>query len=150
MYGSTVGEDSRIAWWDAVDYIGLSGWYRLTDKNNPTIEEIKAAWLDKGYLSFMESLSKKFDRPVIIKLGYEGKDGAGRYSSTYGMPLGPDLQEQADCYQAALQVLWGQPWLKGIYWWHWWVTQIGGTSDYSYTPFGKPAEDVLKSFYLSP
>ena len=147
-YSSILGEDAGIKWWDAVDYIGMQTFYALTDKDDPTVEELKAAWAERGYLSYMEALSKKVDKPLILKFGYESKDGANRYGATYVMALNLDLQEQADCYQAALEVLWGKPWLKGIFWWQWWVGQAGGPNDSGYTPYRKPAEEVLKKFYL--
>ena len=144
------GEEDRVGWWDAVDYIGMSPFYALTEKNDPTVGELKTAWTEKGYLALMENLSKQFNKPVIaMRMGYESKDGANRWPGTsYTMQLGLDLQEQADCYQAALEAMWGKPWLKGIFWWQWWVNQIGGPNDSGYTPVGKPAEAILKRFYL--
>ena len=53
-----------------------------------------------------------------------------------------DLQEQADCYQAALEALWDRPWLQGIFWWQWNAISTQWLED----PHGKPAEEVLKSF----
>ncbi len=59
-----------------------------------------------------------------------------------------DVREQADLYQAALEVLLGQPWMGGIFWWQWFANPaIGGLEDDGFTPFGKPAEQVLKTFY---
>jgi hypothetical protein len=64
-----------------------------------------------------------------------------------------DPQEQADCYQAALEVLWGKPWLRGIFWWQWFTNPneiaMIGDPEKSESPRGKPAEEVLKKFYLS-
>ena len=60
-----------------------------------------------------------------------------------------DLQEQADAYQAALEVLWGRPWLAGIFWWQWpAIPNSSGPGNTDFTPSGKPAEHVLRSFYL--
>ena len=147
---SSGGESLSIGWWDAVDYIGLSAFYPLSNIDDPTLAELKAAWSDRGWLAQMESLSREFDRPVtIMRIGYESKDGANRWPATsFTMQLSVDLQEQADCYKAALDALSGKTWLKGIFWWQWWVGQVGGPNDTSYTPHGKPAEDVLKKSYL--
>lgn len=146
------GEDARIKWWDALDYIGMQPYYSLTDKNNPTVEELKAAWTEKGYLALMENLSKQFNKPVIaIEFGYESKDGANRWPASYRREAPVDVQEQADCYQAALEVLWGKPWLTGIFWWQWFANPLiwpGGPNDKGFTPYGKPAEEVLKRYYL--
>ena len=146
-------ENKLIKWWDAVDYIGVNVYYPLTDKNDPTVAEIKAAWTEKGYIAHLESLSSRFNKPIIFtEFGYPSIDGANK------QPAGPagyltgktiDLQEQADCYQAALEVLWDRPWLKGIFWFQWWVTQTCGPNDVTMTPCGKPAEEVVKKYYLA-
>ena len=56
--------------------------------------------------------------------------------------------QQADCYQAALESVWDEPWFAGIYWWDWSAApSVGGPQDTGFTPFGKPAEQVLRSWY---
>ena len=151
-----MGEDVRIKWWDAVDYIGAGAYYPLTNKNNPTVAELKKAWTEKGYIDRLENLSKKFNKPVIIsEIGYLSADGTNTEPANFlkfaQAPV--DLQEQADCYQAAFEVLWGKPWLKGIFWFMWSsnpsIVRSGGPNDKSETPYGKPAEEVLKKYYLS-
>jgi hypothetical protein len=141
-------EDVGIAWWDAVDFIGIDAYYVLTDKTDPTLDELKAAWVDMGYVETMAGLAEKYDRPVLItEIGYRSADGTIKTPWDWDdLPL--DLQEQADAYQAAMDVMWGQPWLAGIYWWNWEVNpQKGGLEDKGYSPHGKPAEDVLRVYY---
>lgn len=153
-----LSEELMINWWDAVDYIGVHGYFSLTNSLNPTVEELKSAWIQKGYLSRFENLSQKFQRPIIVaEIGYLSADGTNIIPSMTAFhkkyPDAPlDLQEQADCYQSALEVFWGKPWLKGIFWWQWLANPVkwpGGPNDKSEFPYGKPAEEVLKQFYLS-
>jgi len=145
------GEEKRITWWDAVDYIGIQAYYKLTTKNDPTVEELKAAWTTNGHIALLEGLSSKFNKPIIFtEIGYVSMDGTNKVpaNNNYVPPI--DLQEQADCYQAALEALWGKPWLAGMFWWQWRAEPgLGGPNDISFNPYGKPAEDVLKRFYLS-
>jgi len=151
---SLTDEDLQIKWWDALDYIGVLGYFPLTNKNNPTVEELKIAWVEKGYVSRFEGLWQKFQKPIIIsEIGYGSVDGTNRspLNNLYeSLPL--DLQEQADCYQAALEVLWGRPWLKGIFWFQWPAIPVWWPPDRmikSSVPCGKPAEEIIKRFYLS-
>jgi len=142
----------QIKWWDAVDYIGVLGYFPLTQSNNPTVEELKSAWVNRGYLSRLEGLSQKFQRPIVIsEIGYGSVDGTNIFPLNYlkfaELPL--DLQEQADCYQATFEVLSGKPWLKGIFWWDWPAIFGGFLTAKEYTPLGKPAEEIIKQFYLS-
>ncbi|MBI2164861.1 MAG: hypothetical protein HYU29_00425 [Chloroflexi bacterium] len=142
------GEVKRIKWWDAVDYIAVDVWYPLTDKNDPTLAELKEAWIKRGYVADLENISRQFNRPFIIsEIGYQSRDrtntNPGDFQKFLQAP--EDLQEQADCYQAALEVLWGKPWLKGIFWWQWSATGANWPENLQ----GKPAEEVLKKFYLA-
>ncbi|MFH1031743.1 MAG: hypothetical protein V1767_04180 [Chloroflexota bacterium] len=147
------GEEKRITWWDAVDYIGIQGYYKLTTKNDPTVEELKEAWVKNGHIALLEELSRRFNKPIIFtELGYVSKDGANKVPAYFKLEAPLDLQEQADCYQAAFEVLWGKPWLKGIFWWQWLANPVkwpGGPNDKGESPYGKPAEEVVKKFYLS-
>lgn len=149
-------EDQDVKWWDAVDYIGVLGYFPLTQSNNPTVEELKSAWVNRGYLSSLEDLSQKFQKPIIIsEIGYQSADGTNTYPANFPrLAQAPsDLQEQADCYQAALEVLWGKPWLAGIFWFQWFIRPnepgLIGNKDKNESPRGKPAEEVVKKFYLS-
>jgi hypothetical protein len=147
------GEEKRITWWDAVDYIGIQAYYKLTTKNDPTVKELKAAWVYNGHIALLEDLSRRFNKPIIFtELGYVSKDGANKVPAYFQLEAPLDLQEQADCYQAALEVLWGKPWLKGIFFWQWLANPVwwpGGLNDKGEFPYGKPAEEVVKKFYLS-
>ncbi|MBN1814209.1 MAG: hypothetical protein JXA14_20390 [Anaerolineae bacterium] len=141
-------EDVGIAWWDAVDMIGIDAYYVLTDKTDPTLDELKAAWTEKGYVETMASLAEKYDRPILLtEIGYRSADGTIKTPWDWDdLPL--DLEEQAHAYEAALAVLWDRPWLAGIYWWNWDVNpQKSGPEDKGYSPHGKPAEDVLRAYY---
>ena len=138
-----------------MDYIGVMAHYPLTNKNNPTVEELKSGWVERGWLTLLENLSNKYQKPIICsEIGFESTDGYNTdpvFSPKYlQAPL--DLQEQADCYQATFEVLWGKPWLKGIFWWQWFVNpnEPGAILDKNKneSPRGKPAEEVLKNFYL--
>ena len=54
------------------------------------------------------------------------------------------LQEQADFYQPAFEVLWGKLWLKGIFWYQYYVC----TPEWLESPQDRPAEEVIKKYYL--
>ena len=141
------GEEQRITWWDALDYIGVDAYYPLTDKNNPTVAELEAAW--EQPIAILETLHNRYKKPIILtEIGYRSVDGANRQPWEWGASGQVDGQEQADSYQAALQSLWGQPWLAGLYWWNWdTFPGQGGPGDTGFTPHNKPAEKVLQTYY---
>jgi hypothetical protein len=141
------GEETGIQWWDAVDYIGVDAYYPLTDKNDPTLIELKAAWVTPTLT--LENLSRQYNRPIIFtEIGYRSVDGANQHPWEWQTGSTVDLQEQADCYRAALETFWGKPWFRGIYWWYWSTDpDQGGPEDMDYTPHNKPAETVLRNYY---
>jgi hypothetical protein len=91
--------------------------------------------------------------PVIFtEIGYLSTDGTNQEPSNYqlqdDMQRKTDLQEQADCYEATFQAVWGKSWLYGMYWWYWQPNpDAGGSNNRDYTPQNKPAQGVLTHWY---
>ena len=141
------GEEMQITWWDAVDYIGVDAYYPLTDKNDPTPGELKAAW--EPYVAMLASLASTWNKPILVtEIGYTSQDGTNRYPARQQTESALDLQEQADAYQAAFESLYTQPWFAGIFWWVWTTDPFaGGPCDAGHTPREKPAENVLRTWY---
>ncbi len=143
------GEETAIKWWDALDYIGVDAYYKLSQKDRPSLSEIKAGW--QKYILVLERLSKKYGRPVILtEIGYRSIVGTSRIAGDWklgeGRPV--DLLEQANAYQAFFETVWGKPWLAGAYFWNWPADSAsGGPTDNNYTPYKKPAEQVLRLWY---
>jgi hypothetical protein len=144
------GEETGLTWWDAVDFIGVDAYYQLSDHTNPSVEELKAAWLP--YVEELASLATKWNKALILtEIGYRSLDGTAMYPWDYQVTGNVDLQEQADCYQAAFENFSDQPWFAGIFWWSWETDPFGGgPDDYGYTPQDKPAEDVLRAWFGGP
>jgi hypothetical protein len=147
LYG---GEETGLTWWDAVDYIGVDAYYELTKKNDPSLDELREAWIP--HVNTLANLSYAWNKPILLtEIGYRSLDGANRrpWDSSSAGPV--DLQEQADAYQAAFESLYGQPWLAGMYWWYWRTgSSQGGENNNDYTPHRKPAENVLCEWYYLP
>ena len=128
-YSCAIGGTSARAWsspnqitfWDALDYIGAEIYRGLTSKRDPTMEELKVG--AREILSdYIEPLCNEYSMPAIIpEMNYYSFDGVNMN------PLGPpgsrsvDHQEQADCYDAFLQVveetLSERSYLEGLFWW---------------------------------
>lgn len=141
------GEETSLPWWDAVDYIGVDAYYPLASKNNPALTELKAAW--QPHMATLASLVTKWQKPLLVtEIGYRSLDGTASRPWDWQAQGPVDLGEQADCYQAAFESLYQQPWLAGLFWWAWSPDPFeGGPGDNGYTPHDKPAEDVLRKWY---
>lgn len=141
------GEEVSIAWWDAVDYIGVDPYYPLTDKKDPTLEELKAGWRPRAEM--LAGLSATWGKPVLFtEIGYRSADGANRRPWEFGGGGVVDLEEQADAYRAIFESVYEQPWFAGLFWWAWGTNPFeGGPLDDGYTPHDKLAEDVVRQWY---
>ena len=149
-YAANHGSENDVTWWDAVDYIGVDAYYPLTNKNDPTVVELKAAW--QPYVASLEALAATWDKSIIFtEIGYRSKDGTNQRPWETELSGMVDLQEQADTYQAAFESVFNQPWIAGMYWWVWRTDPFqGGLCDDGRTPYDKPAEDVLRFWYGAP
>jgi hypothetical protein len=140
----------NVEWWDSLDYVGIEAYFSLTDKNDPTLEELKQAWSMRA--DAIEMWQSTVQKPVIFtEIGYRSGDGANRRPEDYQTRLNVDLQEQADCYEAAFQTLLGRSWFYGFYWWNWETRpNAGGTKNSGFTPQNKPAEETIRKWYALP
>jgi len=145
-------------WLRKLDYIGVSAYFELTSKNDPTIKELMDAWLTKGVsssssiVSELKNLYEKFERPTVFtEIGYRSVNGANKQLWNCGtIPNSDnryDPQEQADCYEALFKTFAGKEWWKGCFIWAYDTSLASREEDKDYTPLGKPAEKVLCRWY---
>jgi hypothetical protein len=141
------GEATAIRFWDALDYLGVDAYYPLTRQCNPTVPELRQGWT--AGINALVALHARWKKPVLLtEAGFRSSDGACREPWQWQSCPAVDLQEQANGYQATFEALWTQPWLAGIFWWDWEADiTVGGPHDRGYTPWGKPAEAIVKRYY---
>ena len=142
-YASNWDEFNNIQWFDKLDYIGIDAYFPLTNSNDSTLEELIEAW--QPHLLQIDQNYETFRKPILLtEIGYRSTDGANKAPWLAKIDLG----EQADCYQAAFQVLWGKPWFYGLYFWNWTTEpNQGGLNNEDYTPHGKPAENIIRQWF---
>ncbi|HUU38043.1 MAG TPA: hypothetical protein VMW46_07565, partial [Candidatus Desulfaltia sp.] len=145
--GNHSGEEVRMGWWDAVDIIGVDAYYPLSNTTDPSLEELKAAW--HPHIQELSALAAKWQKPLILtEIGYRSLDGASMHPWDWQIQGKVDLKEQEDCYRAAFESVYDEPWFAGIFWWSWSPDPFeGGPDDTGYSPHGKPAEDILRAWF---
>ncbi|MGD8539591.1 MAG: hypothetical protein PVI66_12825 [Candidatus Aminicenantes bacterium] len=148
VYAANWGREAlQVEFWDDLDFIGIDSYFELTNKTDPNLDELLAAWTP--YLFQIESIHQTWHKPILLtEIGYRSIDGANMRPWDWEIPGELDLLEQALCYQAVIRAFGEKSWLHGIYWWNWEPDiSLGGPIDRGYTPFGKPAEIILKEWY---
>lgn len=136
-----------IKWWDALDYIGEDAYPTLSNKTEPAVADLLDGW--GPFLDKLEALSKKWNKPLVLtEIGYRSLQG-GAINPWDWQRQGPvDLTVQENAYEAAFRAISGKSWLAGIFWWQWMPDpNHGGPTDTGYSPHGKPAEIVLRSWF---
>jgi hypothetical protein len=142
-----------VNWWDAVDYIGIDAYYPLTTNFNPTRAQLKAAWASRATQigTWYNALPANQKRPILFtEVGYTSLDGTNTNPAATNISATIDQQEQADCYDAMFSQLWGkQSWFAGSDVWCWEVYSPAVPNPW-FMPQGKPAEQVMRSYYTVP
>lgn len=136
-----------VSWWDAVDYIGQDAYPTLTTVTEPTVEDLLAGWT--VFRARLQRLSESWDKPLILtEIGCRSVAGGAQNPWDWRRAGAPDMSVQAAFYEAACRAVDGRSWLRGMYWWEWSPDpDDGGPGDTGYTPHGKPAEGVLRTWY---
>ncbi len=143
-------EFETVAFWDALDYIGLNNYYPLSRDG-----DVSAAALQKGaedVVRRVEQVQRRADRPVIFtEAGFPSRHGAVREPWNEKLPAAIDTAEQARGYEVVFRAFYSKPWFYGMYWWKWYSTGVGGGPDDPWmTPMNKPAAAVMARWYLGP
>jgi hypothetical protein len=143
-YAANHGNEKNVDWWDELDYIGIDAYYPLTDKNDPTLSELKSAWQDRAdSLERWLGTYRHTKKIVFAEIGYQSVDGTNR-TPWYADPASHAL----DLHEALLSVCRERSWWLGAFWWNWETKATGGGQDDPYwTPMNKPAEDIMAGHY---
>lgn len=133
----------NVTWWDAVDFISLSGYFPLTSSFTPTQAQLNAAW--SGWLADLSSFATTWGMDIVFtEIGYQSYNGTN-ISPWWAPTRTTDYQEQDDCYQAAFNNLMHQTWFKGMYWWMWYWDPVQNVDGFDI--YNKPAELTMRWWY---
>jgi len=151
----------KINWFQNLDYIGIAAYFDLTDKMDPTEEDLKKAWFASrqglNIVDELEKLSKTYDKPIIFsEIGYRSVDGcniepwnADEKSPRSDPNLATGKQDDAEtilCAKVLFETFKTQNWWKGTFWFYW-PTGILSESDTGYGIRGKPVSKEILNEY---
>jgi hypothetical protein len=147
-YAANYDEYQQIAFWDALEFIGVDAYWPLAAKPTTDVGALKAAWVPIA--SALAGASIRWRRPTLFtEAGYASQEGSSTAPFDWTHSVVRSDAEQAAAYTALLETFWHETWFAGVHWWMW--DDIPGRSEdnqaLDYTPHGKPAEDVLRHFW---
>ena len=149
-YAANWGEEfENFSFWKDLDAIGLNSYYPLSDKDQPTDEDL----LDgaRRWFTMAAKVSQRNDRPLwLTEVGFRSVERAWVNPHAEPNDRPADLTAQARSYRALLQAAAATPELQGMFVWKW--PSYLGRNTYrgervGFTPGGKPAADELERFY---
>ena len=144
-------EFESLTFWNHFDYIGLSEYYPISDKDNPTDEELFEG--AKVVVKRIKQVHQKFDKPVIFtEAGFRSSRAPWKTALEKDGRDENNLINQARSYKALFTAIQNEDWLKGIYWWKWpsYMEYKGYTFGEGfdlYSPNNEPTEEVIKKFF---
>jgi hypothetical protein len=148
IYSANWDDYQQVSFWDVLNYVGIDAYFDLTVPVKPTPQDLRVAW--EPWLHALDDFASKVKKPVIFaEIGLRSISGAASHPWDWKSTTPIDLQEQADYYRVTLETFWKRSWFYGFYWWAWLAeSEQGGPSDDGYSPHGKPAEAILKDWYI--
>jgi hypothetical protein len=146
VYSANWDHYTPVVFWDLVDVIGMTAYYQLAKAKNAPESEMTASWV--AIRGKLVAWSRKMKRPFIFtEVGYPSLVGAAVTPWDYTLTTPVNVEEQARAYRAFVRAWSGVPELAGVFFWDWYGD--GGAKDRTYTPRGKPAEGVIRTWYAA-
>jgi hypothetical protein len=148
-YAANWDEAERVSFWDLLDFVGVDEYAPIARKSGSKDPELCAAW--NVLAKDLEALAKRTGKRIILtELGYRATRDSAMAPATW--PENDtnghfDPEHQASCFRAALQSLWGKPWLAGIYVWKWFTDSRDEQGPTDFSIADKPAEAVMGEFF---
>ncbi len=146
-YGANFDEVFDVPFWDALDWIGVSGYFPLTPDATPDRATLVRAW--QPVLAQLEQLALREKKPILFtEIGYRSAKGAAWRQWEIPRDAAPDLDAQCNAYEAFFESVWQRSWVLGAYPWKWFSYPDHGRVDGNdYDLEGKPAEEVVRRAY---
>jgi hypothetical protein len=136
-------EVDGIAFWDALDLIGVSFYYPLADRPGADVATLTAG--ATRALAKLRALAARTGRPVLLdEVGYAPTASAALepWQEAHGGASQPLAQR--DCYEAVTRALEPADWVAGVFWWKWFSGASREADEpRTFSPRGQPAEAVM-------
>lgn len=150
-YSSNWDHYQNVPIWDDLDYIGVSTYFPLCEKQTPSVNELVEAW--QPIKKDLKHFSLEQSKPILFtEFGYLSVDHCAH--KTWELEnnirsLNVNETAQANAFQAIFEVFWSESFWAGGFLWKWFPNGEGheGYPHKDYTPQDKKAEEVIQNWY---
>ncbi len=148
-YAANWDEYKRVPFWTELDYIGVDGYFPISENKTPTIEEARMGW--QQWKDELKGVSEREDRTILFtEYGYRSVDFAGRepWKSDRGITE-VNLEAQNNLTQALFDEIYPEGWYAGGFIWKWYLNhkEAGGGQNSRFTPQNKPTEILIREHF---
>ncbi|MCQ2506407.1 MAG: glycosyl hydrolase family 53 [Lachnospiraceae bacterium] len=150
IYNTNHDKELVANWYDEIDYIGTSAYYRVAKRPNATLEEMKEGW--KKSADMLDKVWEKWHKKIVfMEIGCRSAAGCAMMPWDYTHPDLPlSEEEQARFFEASFEVMQEKDWFAGYFWWDWshrLHTLESAKNDRGFGIYGKKAEEVVRKYY---
>jgi hypothetical protein len=147
VYAANWDRVADVPFWDAVDRIGVHAYFPLSTAEDPSREELHAAWA--GPLATLEGLATRYRRPVLVaEIGYNRSPRAAAEPWAYETAdSGPARALRARLFEVAIERLEAAPHVSGIFWWKWMPGVPNDPGDETFSMRDPEARDALRRYW---
>ncbi len=142
------GDEWNIAFWDALDALGISAYYDMGSDGSVSALKVKWDSINKGEI---QPLYNAYKKPILFsEVGYRSVTNAHVHPWDPWSPSGPyNGQEQVNAYEALFSYWNDYSYMKGVQIWYGTPDpNAGGAGDTNYFIANKPVEETLKKWFL--
>jgi len=147
-YSANWDRYDQVTFWDALDFVGVNGYFRLArDGAQPSEDALVRSW--EKHLVALQTLRDAVGLPLLMtEVGYSSRVTAAAKPWCACPTEERDHDLQARLYGAFLRVALAEELDTPVpfdawFLWNWFG--FGGPNDGTFTPRGKPAETLLRS-----
>tara|TARA_A100000171_G_scaffold52535_1_gene71404 strand:- start:22365 stop:23366 length:1002 start_codon:yes stop_codon:yes gene_type:complete len=148
-YAANWDEYKRFPYWEQLDYIGIDGYFPVSEMKTPTVEDARKGW--QSWKTEMKEVSEKNNRPILFtEYGYRNIDFSGKEPwQSNRTEEGHNTQAQTNLYKAFFAEVYPEPWFSGGFIWKWFIDHknAGGLERNQFSPQNKPVQQEIKAFF---
>jgi hypothetical protein len=149
VYAANHDEYSTVAFWDAVDLVGIDAYWPLRVEPTADVAQLEHAFAAQR--DDLAAFAARVGRRILFtEAGFASQRGAVTAPWSATVSRQPAQDEQAAAYQALLATFTGQAWWAGVFWWVWSVEDGRGAGQLTaidHSVRGKTAESVLRRWW---
>ncbi len=135
-YAANWDSYQKVPFWDALDLVGVQGYFPISDEAAPSDAVLRAGW--RKVMTGLQGFHRKVGKPLLFtELGYnQSLQAAAQPWSYQGDRSREAALLQARCLRIGLQVLAeNEAWCRGAFLWKWFVGDAAYENFYLKKPY---------------